>query len=49
MDYVFVRCSDALYGPSLEVSGCALVFDEPVDGVWASDPFGVVADLAART
>jgi len=25
------------------------IFDEPVDGVWASDHFGVVADLALPT
>ena len=31
--------------PTLEATSCALVFDEPVDGVWASDHFGVVADL----
>jgi hypothetical protein len=24
---------------------CELVFDKPVDGAWASDHFGVVADL----
>src|SRR5215210_5000366 len=44
IDYVFVRCVE--YGPTLEVSACARIFDEPVDGVWASDHFGVVADLA---
>ncbi len=45
IDYVFVRCDDAMYGPTLEVSACELAFDKPVDGVWASDHFGVVADL----
>ena len=44
IDYIFVRCAD--YGPTLEVSSCARIFDEPIDGVWASDHFGVVADLA---
>lgn len=44
IDYVFVRCGD--HGPTLDISACALAFDEPVDGVWASDHFGVVADLA---
>jgi endonuclease/exonuclease/phosphatase family metal-dependent hydrolase len=48
IDYVFVRCSDALYGPTLDLSACELIFDKPVDGVWASDHFGVVADLCAR-
>ncbi len=44
IDYIFVRCAD--YGPTLEISSCARIFDEPIDGVWASDHFGVVADLA---
>src|SRR5215213_5411656 len=49
MDYLLVRCEDSLYGPTLEVSSCGLAFDEPVDGVWGSDHFGVVADLSAQT
>ncbi len=32
-------------GPTLAVQTCTLAFDEPVDGVWASDHFGVLADL----
>jgi endonuclease/exonuclease/phosphatase family metal-dependent hydrolase len=44
LDYIFVRCGEH-GGPTLAVSDCARVFDEPVDGVWASDHFGVVADL----
>jgi endonuclease/exonuclease/phosphatase family metal-dependent hydrolase len=44
IDYVLVRCAD--HGPSLDVVACARIFDQPVDGVWASDHFGVVADLA---
>ena len=48
-DYSFLRCTDTLYGPSLEISECALAFDEPVAGVWASDHFDVVADLFAHT
>ena len=47
IDYVFVRCGD--HGPTLDVSACARIFDEPVDGVWASDHFGVVADLTVPT
>jgi endonuclease/exonuclease/phosphatase family metal-dependent hydrolase len=47
IDYVFVRCDER--GPTLEISTCALVFDEPVGGVWASDHFGVVADLTVST
>ncbi len=44
IDYVMVRCGD--YGPTLDVTACERIFDKPVDGVWASDHFGVVADLA---
>jgi endonuclease/exonuclease/phosphatase family metal-dependent hydrolase len=44
IDYVMVRCGD--HGPTLEVTSCERIFDEAVDGVWASDHFGVVADLA---
>ena len=32
--------------PTLEIAGCRRLFDHPVDGVWASDRFGVCADLA---
>jgi endonuclease/exonuclease/phosphatase family metal-dependent hydrolase len=44
IDYVMVRCG--VHGPRLGVAGCRLAFDQPVGGVWASDHFGVVADLA---
>jgi endonuclease/exonuclease/phosphatase family metal-dependent hydrolase len=44
IDYIFVRCDD--YGPTLDIRACARLFDQPVDGVWASDHFGVIADLA---
>jgi hypothetical protein len=43
IDHILVRCGD--HGPTLDVVACALVFNEPVGGVWASDHFGVVADL----
>lgn len=45
IDHIFIRCG-AHGGPSLRIVGCELVFDEPVDGVWASDHFGLVADFA---
>lgn len=44
IDYVLVRCAE--HGPSLDITACARIFDQPVDGVWGSDHFGVVADLA---
>jgi endonuclease/exonuclease/phosphatase family metal-dependent hydrolase len=43
IDYVMVRCHRS--GPTLRIAGCERIFDEPVDGVWGSDHFGVVADL----
>jgi endonuclease/exonuclease/phosphatase family metal-dependent hydrolase len=45
IDYIFVRCG-AHGGPTLEVKRCERIFDEPVDGVWASDHYGVMAELA---
>jgi endonuclease/exonuclease/phosphatase family metal-dependent hydrolase len=47
IDYVMVRCGDN--GPTLDVRACERAFDEPVDGVWGSDHFGVVADLSTQT
>jgi endonuclease/exonuclease/phosphatase family metal-dependent hydrolase len=43
IDHILIR--DVNHGPSLEVTSCSLAFTEPVDGLWASDHFGVVADL----
>jgi endonuclease/exonuclease/phosphatase family metal-dependent hydrolase len=43
IDHVMVRCGHQ--GPTLDVADCQLLFDQPVNGVWASDHFGVVADL----
>jgi endonuclease/exonuclease/phosphatase family metal-dependent hydrolase len=43
IDYVMVRCGD--HGATLDVTSCELAFNRPVRGVWASDHFGVVADL----
>lgn len=44
LDYVMVRCGDH-GGPTLAIKSCRLLFEGPIDGVWASDHFGVVADL----
>ena len=44
IDHVLVRCAE--HGPSLDITACVRLFDRPVEGVWASDHFGVVADLA---
>jgi endonuclease/exonuclease/phosphatase family metal-dependent hydrolase len=45
IDYVLVRAGR--HGALLQVLDCRRLLDEPVDGVWASDHYGVVADLAA--
>jgi endonuclease/exonuclease/phosphatase family metal-dependent hydrolase len=43
IDYIMVRSGS--HGPTLDVAGCRLVLDEPIGGVWASDHFGVLAEL----
>jgi endonuclease/exonuclease/phosphatase family metal-dependent hydrolase len=47
IDHIFVRCS--AHGPTLDIHTCERIFDEPVDGVWASDHFGFCADLSTQT
>ncbi|HEY7440433.1 MAG TPA: endonuclease/exonuclease/phosphatase family protein [Acidimicrobiia bacterium] len=44
IDYVFVRCGEH-EGPTLEIVDCRRLFDGPVNGVWASDHFGLCVDL----
>jgi endonuclease/exonuclease/phosphatase family metal-dependent hydrolase len=44
IDWVLLRAG--VHGPGLQVTACDRVLDRPEDGVWASDHFGVVADLA---
>ena len=44
IEYILVRCGEH-GGPTLVVRDCRLAFAEAVDGVWASDRFGVLADL----
>ena len=43
IDYIMIR--NGTYGPTLRVADCRRVLDRPVAGVWASDHFGVMADL----
>ena len=43
IDHIMVRSGP--HGPLLDVADCRLVLDRPVEGVWASDHFGVLADL----
>jgi endonuclease/exonuclease/phosphatase family metal-dependent hydrolase len=47
IDYILVRCTE--HGPTLDVRACRRFLDNPVDGVWASDHFGVTADLSVLT
>ncbi|WP_232668235.1 endonuclease/exonuclease/phosphatase family protein [Pseudonocardia sp. TRM90224] len=43
IDHVMVRSGP--HGPLLDTAACDLVFDGPVGAVWASDHFGVLAEL----
>jgi endonuclease/exonuclease/phosphatase family metal-dependent hydrolase len=45
IDHIFVRCEDRSGGPTLLIAACNRIFDQPRNGVWASDHFGVMADL----
>jgi endonuclease/exonuclease/phosphatase family metal-dependent hydrolase len=43
IDHIMTRSGP--HGPLLDVADCRLVFDRPVNGVWASDHFGLLAEL----
>jgi endonuclease/exonuclease/phosphatase family metal-dependent hydrolase len=43
IDYVLVRCDER--GPTLRIASCERIFDRPVGGTWATDHYGVTADL----
>jgi endonuclease/exonuclease/phosphatase family metal-dependent hydrolase len=45
IDYIFVRFG-AHGGNALDIMKCERIFDEPVNGIWASDHFGLIADLS---
>lgn len=45
IDYIFVRFG-AHGGQAMDIVDCARIFEKPVDKVWPSDHFGLVADLA---
>jgi endonuclease/exonuclease/phosphatase family metal-dependent hydrolase len=45
IDYIFVRFGEH-GGGAFDIKACGRFFDEPVDNVWASDHFGLIADLA---
>lgn len=48
IDRILVRCGEH-GGPTLAIAACELAFAQPVDGIWASDHFGIVADLVVPT
>lgn len=43
IDYIMVRSGP--HGPPLDIVDCRLIFTEPVNGIQASDHYGVSADL----
>jgi endonuclease/exonuclease/phosphatase family metal-dependent hydrolase len=45
IDYVFVGSRDAHPGVSCRIESARLAFDQPTDGVWPSDHFGVLVEL----
>jgi len=45
VDYVFVGSWHAHPQAHCHIRAATLAFDQPIDGVWASDHFGVVVDL----
>jgi endonuclease/exonuclease/phosphatase family metal-dependent hydrolase len=47
IDYIMIR--SGIHGPTLAIADCRRVLDRRVAGIWASDHFGVVADLQVPT
>jgi endonuclease/exonuclease/phosphatase family metal-dependent hydrolase len=45
IDYIFLRLG-AHGGNALDITSCERIFDKPVNGIWASDHFGLIADFA---
>lgn len=48
IDHIFIRCGTNGQ-PTLGIVDCRVVLDQPVNGVWPSDHFGVLADLRPLT
>ncbi|QBD80437.1 hypothetical protein EPA93_32475 [Ktedonosporobacter rubrisoli] len=44
IDYIFVRHGEH-GGSALDIAACKRIFDEPTEGVQASDHYGLIADL----
>jgi endonuclease/exonuclease/phosphatase family metal-dependent hydrolase len=49
LDYIFVGGWDAHPKATARMLSARLVFDRPVDGVWLSDHFGVLAEIEVAT
>jgi endonuclease/exonuclease/phosphatase family metal-dependent hydrolase len=49
LDYVFVGSRDAHPGAAGRIATARLAFDQPVDGIWPSDHFGVLVELELTT
>ena len=47
IDYIMIR--SGIHGPTLAIGDCQRVLDSTVAGLWASDHFGVMADLQVPT
>jgi endonuclease/exonuclease/phosphatase family metal-dependent hydrolase len=45
IDYVFIGSWHQHRNASCQVRSAALAFDQPIDGVWASDHYGVIVDV----
>lgn len=45
LDHILLRFGER-GSPTLDITGCELAFDQPINGVWPSDHFGLVADFA---
>jgi endonuclease/exonuclease/phosphatase family metal-dependent hydrolase len=48
IDHIFIRCGPNGQ-PTLGIVDCTVILDQPVDGVWPSDHFGVMADFRPLT
>ncbi|MEU1573281.1 endonuclease/exonuclease/phosphatase family protein [Streptomyces collinus] len=44
IDYIMIRCGP--HGPTLRITSCRRILAGPVNGVYASDHYGLVADLS---
>ena len=49
LDYVFVGSRHAHPEARCRVDSARLAFDQPVDGIWASDHFGVIVELEVES